>query len=39
MDNPGEAIAEEHLARVLDRFYRVDPSRQRNTEVRVLGWR
>lgn len=37
IDNPGEPIAEEHLPRIFDRFYRVDPSRQRNTEGAGLG--
>lgn len=29
VENPGIAIAPEHLPRLFDRFYRVDPSRQR----------
>ena len=37
IDNPGEPIAEEHLPRIFDRFYRADPSRQRNTEGAGLG--
>lgn len=37
VDNPGEGIAPEHLARVFDRFYRVDASRQRSTEGAGLG--
>lgn len=35
--NPGETIPAEHLPRLFDRFYRVDPSRQRNTEGVGLG--
>ncbi len=29
VENPGEDIAPEHLPRLFDRFYRVDPSRQK----------
>jgi two-component system heavy metal sensor histidine kinase CusS len=35
--NPGEPIAAEHRARIFDRFYRVDPSRQRSSEGAGLG--
>ncbi len=35
--NPGETIAPEHLSRLFDRFYRVDPSRQRNGDGAGLG--
>jgi two-component system heavy metal sensor histidine kinase CusS len=30
--NPGTPIAPAHLSRLFDRFYRVDPSRQRKDE-------
>ena len=29
VENPGEAIAPQHLPRLFDRFYRVDPSRHK----------
>jgi two-component system heavy metal sensor histidine kinase CusS len=35
--NQGEAIAPEHLVRVFDRFFRVDPARQRSSEGTGLG--
>lgn len=35
--NQGETIAPEHLARVFDRFFRVDPARQRSAEGAGLG--
>jgi two-component system, OmpR family, heavy metal sensor histidine kinase CusS len=37
VSNHGEAIAPEHLARVFDRFFRVDPARQRSSEGTGLG--
>lgn len=37
VDNAGEPIPPESLPRVFDRFYRVDPSRQRETEGTGLG--
>ena len=37
VENPGEPIPPEHLPRVFDRFYRVDPSRQRVGEGAGLG--
>lgn len=37
VENPGDGIPAEHLSRVFDRFYRVDPSRQRLTEGAGLG--
>lgn len=33
IENPGDTIAEEHLSRLFDRFYRVDPSRQRQPDA------
>lgn len=37
VENQGDPIAPEFLARVFDRFFRVDPSRQRNPEGTGLG--
>ncbi|MES2089516.1 MAG: heavy metal sensor histidine kinase [Pseudomonadota bacterium] len=37
VSNPGETIPAEHLAHLFDRFYRVDPSRQRNGDGAGLG--
>lgn len=37
VENTGETIAPEHLPRLFDRFYRVDPSRQRFGEEAGLG--
>jgi two-component system heavy metal sensor histidine kinase CusS len=37
VENTGEAIPAEHLLRLFDRFYRVDPSRQRSSEGAGLG--
>ena len=37
LENPGDDIAPEHLPRLFDRFYRVDPSRQRSTDGAGLG--
>jgi two-component system heavy metal sensor histidine kinase CusS len=33
IENPGAEIAAEHLSRLFDRFYRVDPARQRDGEA------
>jgi two-component system, OmpR family, heavy metal sensor histidine kinase CusS len=37
IENPGEEIPAQHLPRVFDRFYRVDPSRQRKEDGAGLG--
>jgi two-component system, OmpR family, heavy metal sensor histidine kinase CusS len=37
VSNPGAAIPPEHLGRIFDRFYRVEPSRQKSTEGAGLG--
>jgi two-component system heavy metal sensor histidine kinase CusS len=37
VENPGQDIASEHLPRLFDRFYRVDPSRQKASEGAGLG--
>jgi two-component system heavy metal sensor histidine kinase CusS len=37
VENPGEPIPAEQLSRIFDRFYRVDPSRQRTSEGAGLG--
>ncbi|MDP1532721.1 MAG: ATP-binding protein, partial [Rubrivivax sp.] len=37
VENPGPAIPAEHLARLFDRFYRVDSSRQRKGDGAGLG--
>jgi two-component system heavy metal sensor histidine kinase CusS len=37
MENRGDTIPQEYLERVFDRFFRVDPSRQRSSEGTGLG--
>jgi two-component system heavy metal sensor histidine kinase CusS len=37
MENTGDTIPAEYLDRVFDRFFRVDPSRQRNSQGTGLG--
>jgi two-component system heavy metal sensor histidine kinase CusS len=37
VSNHGDPIAPEHLERVFDRFFRVDPARQRSSEGTGLG--
>lgn len=37
VENPGEAISAHHLPHLFDRFYRVDPSRERSSEGAGLG--
>jgi len=37
VENTGETIAPEHLERIFDRFFRVDRSRQHNSEGNGLG--
>jgi two-component system heavy metal sensor histidine kinase CusS len=37
VENPGADIAAGHLPHLFDRFYRIDPSRQRNGEGTGLG--
>ncbi|HVK54390.1 MAG TPA: heavy metal sensor histidine kinase [Burkholderiales bacterium] len=37
VSNPGKEIAEEHLGRLFDRFYRVDPARRNSWESHGLG--
>jgi len=37
IENPGEAIPPEHIPRLFDRFYRVDPSRQSRSDGTGLG--
>ena len=37
IENSGETIATEHQSRLFDRFYRVDPSRQKASDGAGLG--
>ena len=37
VQNPGVPVPPEHLSRLFDRFYRIDPSRQRSSEGAGLG--
>jgi two-component system heavy metal sensor histidine kinase CusS len=37
IENPGPPIPVEHLTRIFDRFYRIDPSRQKSGENAGLG--
>lgn len=37
VENPGSPVPQEHLPRLFDRFYRVDPSRQRKSEGSGIG--
>ena len=37
VQNPGTPLPTEHLNKIFDRFYRVDPSRQRSSEGAGLG--
>lgn len=37
IENTGDPIEEEYLERIFDRFFRIDPSRQRSTEGTGLG--
>ncbi|MBS0970828.1 Cu(+)/Ag(+) sensor histidine kinase [Nissabacter archeti] len=37
VENPGAPVPQEHLPRLFDRFYRVDPSRQRKSEGSGIG--
>lgn len=37
VENPGPALAAEHLPRLFDRFYRADPARRENAEGNGLG--
>ncbi|MEC5342910.1 Cu(+)/Ag(+) sensor histidine kinase [Brenneria populi] len=37
VENPGHPILKEHLSRLFDRFYRIDPSRQRRGEGSGIG--